>query len=360
MRSENRAIAVGATFTAEAIQPVMEFWARELSLGCEVRFAPYNQLFQELLDPNGLFGRNQGFNVALVRFDDWAQAGIENSARLFAQAVRETSSRTEAPLIVAICPTRRSPDECQRASALLREATAVLGSVHWLLPEEVEEFYPVAEVHDPHGDELGHVPYTPLFFAVIATAIARRIHALSSPPFKAIALDCDDTLWAGICGEDGPQGVTLDAPRRALQEFMSARQLEGMLLALCSKNNEADVVETFAAHPEMPLRIEDFAARRVNWESKGANLAALAGELGLGLDSFILVDDNPKECTEAEAGAPDVLALPLPPEPEDIPEFLKHVWAFDRARTTAEDRERARMYRQNAERTRAERSGGNL
>ena len=70
-----------------------------------------------------------------------------------------------------------------------------------------------------------------------------------------------------------------------------------MLLALCSKNNEEDVVETFRAHPEMPLRLEDFVARRINWETKSANLAALAEELELGLDSFILVDDNPKECT---------------------------------------------------------------
>src|SRR6202035_5891569 len=135
---------------------------------------------------------------------------------------------------------------------------------------------PVAGIHDPHGDELGHLPYTPVFFVALATAIARKIHAIATPPYKVIALDCDDTLWAGICGEDGPQGVVLDEPRRALQEFMAGRARAGMLLALCSKNNEEDVVETFAAHPEMPLRLLDFAARRINWEPKSANLAALA------------------------------------------------------------------------------------
>ena len=133
-----------------------------------------------------------------------------------------------------------------------------------------------------------------------------------------------------------------------------------MLLALCSKNNEEDVIETFRAHPEMPLRFEDFAARRINWESKATNLAALADELELGLDTFILVDDNPKECTEAQAGAPEVLTLPLPANHEEIPEFLRHVWAFDRARVTEEDRRRAELYEQKAERARAERSAGNL
>ena len=72
-------------------------------------------------------------------------------------------------------------------------------------PREVEALYPVGEVHDPHGDELGHLPYTPEFFVALATAIARKIHAILQPPYKVVALDCDETLWAGICGEDGPR-----------------------------------------------------------------------------------------------------------------------------------------------------------
>ncbi len=134
---------------------------------------------------------------------------------------------------------------------------------------------------------------------------------------------------------------------------MAARRREGMLLALCSKNNEEDVAEVFAAHPQMPLSLRDFAAQRINWESKGANLASLAAELELGLDSLILVDDNPKECTEAQTSAPQVLALPLPAQTAAIPLFLRHVWAFDRPRVTAEDQRRAEMYAQQADRTRA-------
>jgi FkbH-like protein len=141
---------------------------------------------------------------------------------------------------------------------------------------------------------------------------------------------------------------------------MAERRRAGMLLALCSKNNEEDVVETFHAHPEMPLRLEDFAARRINWETKGAGLASLAAELDLGLDSFILVDDNPKECTEAQAGAPESLVLALPARAEEIPEFLRHVWAFDRAGVTEEDRRRPEVYAQRAERTRAARGASSL
>ena len=324
---------------------------RELGLPAEFRFAAYHQVFQELLDPAGLLaGNTSGVNVVLVRFDDWP-AG---QAAGFVDAVRAAVGRVSVPLIVVLCPGAIQLDE------EVRRGVAGLPSVYLLTAAEIAALYPVAEVHDPHADDLGRVPYTPLYFVALATALARKIHAITAPPFKAIALDCDDTLWAGICGEDGPEGVVLDAPRRALQELMAERRRAGMLLALCSKNNPEDVAATFRAHPEMPLAPGDFVARRINWDSKAANLASLAEELELGLDTFILVDDNPKEVREVEAGAPQVLALLLPARAEEIPGFLAHVWAFDRARVTEEDRRRGEMYSQRAERARAARSSASL
>ncbi len=324
---------------------------QELALAGEIRFAAYNQVFQELLDPGGLFARNAGgVNVVLVRFEDWTagQAGE------FVEAVREAAGRLAAPLIIVLCAGTGEFDDA------MRRGVAHLPAVHLITACEIAALYPVADVHDPHANELGHVPYTPAYFVALATAIVRKIHAIIASPFKVVALDCDDTLWAGICGEDGPEGVVLDAPRRELQNFMRARRQEGMLLALCSKNNEEDVAATFEAHPEMPLRLEDFAAQRVNWETKGANLASLADELDLGLDSVILIDDNPKEVTEAQAGAPQALAVALPPRAAEIPEFLRHLWAFDRARVTEEDRRRPELYAQRAERVRAQRNSASL
>jgi FkbH-like protein len=344
-------LAISATFTAEAIQPALAFWMRELGLSDEIRFAAYNQVFQELLDPAGLLARNAGgVNVVLVCFDDWPAAG----AAEFVDAVRAAAGRMTVPLIVVLCPGTAQFDE------EVRRGVAGLPSVYLLTAAEIAELYPVADVHDPDGNELGRVPYTPLYFVAQATALARKIHAIVAPPFKVAALDCDDTLWAGICGEDGPEGVVLDAPRRRLQEFMAERRRAGLLLALCSKNNDEDVAATFRAHPEMPLGPGDFVARRINWDSKAGNLASLADELELGLDTFILVDDNPKEVQEVRAGAPPVLALLLPARAEEIPEFLAHVWAFDRARVTEEDRRRGEMYVQRAERARVARSSASL
>ena len=356
-------IVISATFTADAIEPTLAFWMRELGFDYRIRMAPYNQVFQLLLDPAGALAANHdGVNVVLARFEDWAHEGLEGDVRHFAASLRAAAQSFAAPLLVCICPASPGFDaELQsRMEALVAAAVADLSTVHLVTPREIGALYPVAQPHDPLGDKLGHIPYTPAYFAALGTIVARKIHALRTPPFKVIALDCDDTLWRGICGEDGPQGVVVDPPRRALQEFMLAQHAQGMLLTLCSKNNVEDVLDTFRLHPEMALRMDHFAAWRINWSPKAANLAALAEELELGLDSFILVDDNPRECREVEASYPQVLALALPPRDEEIPEFLRHVWAFDRLRVTAEDRARPAMYAQSLERQRAEKQAASL
>ena len=197
-------------------------------------------------------------------------------------------------------------------------------------------------------------------YAALATMIIRRAHTLAMPPYKVIAVDLDNTLWRGICGEDGPAGVVLDAPRRRLHEFLLEQRNAGMLLAIASKNNFEDVEETFAAHPEFPLRLEHFAAWRIDWNPKSVNLASLAAELNVGLDTFIFLDDNPKECAEVASSAPEVLSIALPANLEELPEFLAHIWAFDHPKVTEEDRRRAMMIGRSLEFSRAARSAASL
>src|SRR5690349_20482183 len=102
----------------------------------------------------------------------------------------------------------------------------------------------------------------------------------------------------------------------------------------------------------MPLRREHLSGWRLNGRPKSENLKSLAEELRLGLDSFVFIDDNPLECAEVAANAPEVLTLQLPEDPAKIPQFLEHCWVFDHLKLTAEDRNRSEMYRQNQERER--------
>lgn len=368
-RADRQTIAVAATFTAEPLAEPLRYWADRLKMPAAIEFAPYNQVFQELLDPASLLSRNRrGLNVLLLRLEDWLKGArepeqarniLERSARDLVAALTAAAARTTAPFLVCICPISRSIAPNARLAAALADASQNLGrdlekipNVHWLSTRDVLELYPVAEYDDPTSADLGHVPYTPMFFTALATAIARKHHALQRPACKVIVLDCDNTLWSGACGEDGPDGIQLDPPRKRLQEFMLARRDAGQLPCLCSKNNEDDVRAVFERRTDFPLRFEHIAASCVNWLPKSENLKSLARELNLGLDSFIFVDDNPVECAEVEANCPEVLALLLPEDPQRIPEFLDHCWAFDLPKATAEDRRRAEMYRENADRER--------
>jgi FkbH-like protein len=120
----------------------------------------------------------------------------------------------------------------------------------------------------------------------------------------------------------------------------------GMLLTMASKNNERDVFETFEQNPGMPLQLRHFVAWRLNWEPKATSIEEMASELSLGSDSFVFVDDNPKETAELAESLPEVLSLTLPHNPEAIPHFLAHVWAFDHVVVTEEDRHRNVYYTQ--------------
>ncbi len=347
--------AISASFTAEPIRPFIQFWGKRLNSVFEVRFAPYHQLSQTLLDPGSVFGTNQhGLNVLLVRFEDLGQPPqIEAHTHELIHLIRDSATRFSVPVLVCLCPaslhfladsdhSRLTRDLC----SLMEGSLDDLPGVQFLSPEQVHHLYPVEAPHDPEAERLARIPYTELYFCALGTNLVRQAHSLFTPPYKVVALDCDNTLWQGICGEDGPAGIVVDPPRRFLQEFMLDRRDEGMLLVMNSKNNEQDVLDTFAANPQMPLQLRHFVASRLNWEPKSANLASLSAELSLGLDSFIFVDDNPKECAEMAENAPEVLTLQLPARIEYIPGFLKHVWAFDHPVVTEEDRQRSAYYTQ--------------
>ena len=354
-------IAISASFTAEPLQAPLEFWSRQLRRPWTVRFAPFNQLSQTLHDPAGEFARNRrGLNVMLARLEDLGQftrldrealAQMEANFERLVDEVAQADGHFAAPLLFLLCPPSPALMSVpgwealsQRAEERLRQALAGKRATyarHW---REMASQYPAEVWHHAEGEQLGRIPYTGLYFALLATVIARQLDALARPPFKVIAVDCDNTLWAGICGEDGPEGVRLEEPHRQLHEFLLAQRELGMVLTMASKNNEQDVLDTFKAHPEFPLRPEHFAAWRINWEPKAANLASLAEELSLGLDSFIFIDDNPKECAEVEEGAPEALSLALPQPLEDLPRWLSHVWAFDHTVVTEEDRKRSANY----------------
>jgi FkbH-like protein len=364
-------IAVCATFTAEPLRDSLAFWMRELGVPAEIAFAPYNQIFQQLLDPSSSLARNQrGLNVVLVRLADWlttaesAPSGTPDAARHLeaniadlVTALKSAAHRSAVPYLICVCPCSRDVlAESSTAELLeameerLRVELESEPGLYVVNTAELARLYPVADYEDLYAEQLGHVPYTQPFFNALGTMVARRMYRLQNPPHKVIALDCDNTLWKGICGEDGPLGVEIDPPRRALQEFLLAQREAGMLLCLCSKNNEADAFEVFTRNPGMLLRREHLTSWRINWQAKSDNLRSLADELKLGLESFIFLDDSSMECAEVESRCPEILVLQLPDDIEQLPHFLSHIWAFDHLKVTQEDKKRSALYQENVRR----------
>src|SRR5262249_39661579 len=150
--------------------------------------------------------------------------------------------------------------------------------------------------------------------------------------------------------EDGPSGIEISPARRAIQQFMVEQHDSGMLLCLCSKNNEEDVVQVFEQRTEMVLQRRHLVAWRVNWKRKSENIRSLAEELQVGLESFIFIDDDPLECAEVQANCPEVLALQLPGNPDALSKFLRNLWVFDRGNITEEGGERTALYRESFQR----------
>lgn len=249
--------------------------------------------------------------------------------------------RVEGPCIFVLCPP---------VDDALVQVVTDLPDVVVITPDELQRYYAVSDYVDVRTERLGRIPYTNRFFAALGTMITRRYLTTRQPPAKVLVLDCDQTLWTGVCGEDGPHGVHIDPYRQELQEFVVRQHDLGVLICLCSKNNPADVLDVFAQRTDMPLQLDHIAAHRLNWQHKSANLVSLAEELGLSLSDFVFLDDNPVECAEVQANLPEVLTLRIPDTTSEIPRFLDHIWTLDRARLTDEDRARNERYRQEQQR----------
>ncbi|MCQ2343456.1 MAG: HAD-IIIC family phosphatase [Paludibacteraceae bacterium] len=188
----------------------------------------------------------------------------------------------------------------------------------------------------------------------------RKLSSIALKRKKCLVLDLDNTLWGGILGEDGIEGIKIggDYPGKAFlywQKALLGLSRSGVILTICSKNNEHDVLEAWENNPFMVLRQEHFAAYRINWTDKATNIKALADELNLGLDSFVFVDDNPTERELVKQMLPMVSVPDFPKQPYELPVFFKSLVEqyFKVYSITDEDKKKTEQYKANAARAKA-------
>ncbi len=192
-------------------------------------------------------------------------------------------------------------------------------------------------------------PFSEAGVRVLAGHLWAGVRALTTGPKKVLVLDLDNTLWGGVVGEAGPQGIALGESAdgeafRAFQAHAKGLADRGIVLAVASKNNPEDAREPFIANSDMILTLDDIGAWEAHWEPKGASLGRIARDLNLGVDSFVFFDDNPAEREQVRQAQPEVAVVDAPADPSEYVRALQSGLWFEAVQLTREDQARSGQY----------------
>lgn len=202
---------------------------------------------------------------------------------------------------------------------------------------------------------IAKMPFRTEILPVIAQAVTDTVLAAEGKIKKCAILDLDNTLWGGVIGDDGMEGIQIGELGSGhafthFQQWLKELKNRGIILCVCSKNNEETAKEPFLRHPEMVLRLEDISVFVANWEGKPANIRYIRDVLNIGMDSMVFLDDNPFEREAVRTLLPEVTVPELPEAPEDYVDYLRGEDLFGTASYSAEDGMRTDRYRAEAER----------
>ena len=378
-------LAILRSFTVEPLIPLVKAGAGLRGLSLDVYVGGFNAVATELLDPtSGLYAfapdvvllARQARDVSPLfwsRFPDASSDDVANErTRLLAELaswITALRRHSQAPLIV---PTLEAPPWVQagvldaqhagsqaEAIALVNQGIGEVARQH--AGVYVLDYDALVARHGRHRwyDERKwlamRMPLAADALNALADAYVRYLIPLAGLGAKVVVVDLDNTLWGGILGEEGAASLQLGpeypgAAYLALQQALLDLQRRGLLLAIASKNDEADALDVLATHPAMRLRPEHFSAWRINWNDKAQSLREIAAELNVGLDALAFLDDNPAERALVRRALPDVRVIDLPDEPLAYAQAVRREPAFERLTLSAEDRERTRYYREARER----------
>src|SRR3989304_263226 len=347
-------IAVLRSYTFEAIEPVLRlglFWE---GYDPHFFFGDYNSYAQEILDPSSTFYKfDPHIVLVMVRIEELLPDFIDNfgsrpyaewedviqkvvnsignlagviAERIAAQAVFQNINYPESPYwgIYDMQIPEGQTFLINRFNHLLSEEFKKRkSSFIWDFNSFIKR-HGYNNIYDPKMWYVSKNPFKQSAYPFIAADILKYCLSALGQIKKCIVLDLDNTLWGGIAGEDGIDGIQLGQtyPGNCFRDFQKELLKlyeRGILLAINSKNNEDDALRIIDDHPDMILRRRHFAAMRINWRDKAANLRDLARELNIGIDSMIVVDDNPVECELIRQAYPECDVVLLPDKPYLLP-----------------------------------------
>jgi FkbH-like protein len=392
-------IAYLANFTLDLLPPYAEAEAAAAGLLAESYLAPYGQYFQAVLEPGeahplAAFAPDLVFlalSLPLLRPEPLARLSALSADERRAlrdeilshveQWVAAAAARLRCTFVLAnfATPVRPAAGAVADAKALYGETELYLDlngellrrfkgnpRVQILDLDRVASAFGKERVFDRKLRYLARMEWSPAFLPAVAAELTRHLIAARGLAKKCLVLDLDNTLWGGVVGEEGAAGVRVgpgDPEGEAYLDFQTrvkALKDRGILLAILSRNNPADVEEVFATRPEMPLTLADFAAVEISWEPKHEGLRRIARDLDLGMDSLVFVDDNPAEIALIRQLLPEVVAVDLPPDPAAYVDRLDRLPWFEKAAILPEDLGKTVHYQENRGRRELAATAGDL
>ncbi|WP_371502635.1 LLM class flavin-dependent oxidoreductase [Kitasatospora sp. NBC_00374] len=307
-------LVVSATFTANPVRESLTYWAEQLDLPLSVEFAPYNQVFQQLLDPAGAMAANrEGVNAALLRVEDWTGPGGEELevADEFLQALAAFQQGRPTPFVVVLCPAAAPWAEVEASwRSRLTAGLAGIEGVVCLDLEPMLELYGVEEYSDPISEQAGRIPYTAEFFAVLGTCLARQLSALLGG-------------YPGVVVVDG-------TPFTAGEQDPIAGMLAAAVRSLAGQGRRVHVsAAPDSGGPWLAALSAAGVTVRTDGRPPSQQLDGAAHESGAALGDCAYLSGDTAACATVQADRPDVLVLQHPVQGDELAAFLDHTWVFD-------------------------------
>jgi FkbH-like protein len=388
-------VALLSSFTVNGLEEVLRVKSAEKNTECITYVGAYNQYNQEILDQESTLYKfspdvtflildirsimgnlfHVPYSLSVQQRQDFIKKKVEeicNLAKIF------TKSSKSKLVITNFSITSYSPygifetktkygfhDMIRDLNVKLTDAFNIMDSVYLFDFNRFVSLHGEKNVFDFQQFHFGDIKVSLDYIPYLAHDLMSYIIAVTGLSKKCIVLDLDNTLWGGIAGEDGFDGIKLGPtpPGNAYVEFqryLLALYQRGIILAINSKNNLEDVLKIIRDHPNMILREENFACLKINWDDKVSNMKEIADQLNIGLDSMVFLDDDPINREYMRMNLPAVLTVELPQDPSHYAVLIQSMNEFNVLKITDEDTRRGKMYAQQHERKKLETSTPNL
>lgn len=371
----NLKIALLSSYTADFLSQIVTKSAKEVGLDLVWNVAPYGQFTQEILDVNSE-SRQFEPNVVLLAvayehlqgdFADYLNI-VEQALTAYPKSVIFVHNFVRITQDCLSLLEWNSPSERMRiaqANIKLAELAATSSRLFVLDLQRIAEQYGTINLFEARFYYLAKMLFSRKGLEIIGEQFLRALNAYLGRRKKVIVLDLDNTLWGGVIGDEGIEGIKLsnDAEGKAFfdfQKLLLRLWKSGVVLAICSKNEESVAMKAIREHPYMVLREENIAAHRINWDNKAGNIQQIAQDLNLGLDSFVFLDDSEHEREIVRTILPQVTVPDLPKDPSNYPSFLASLPYFEALSVSDEDQRRGLLYHEEKGRKSLEQSATSL